>query len=84
MKGTAVPFVAWIRRAGAAWAHDRPRKGWPWEKVAVTPTEAEAWLAAERERAGRPWTFACWCVLRKGERPETALRRSKIVTTRAG
>jgi hypothetical protein len=77
MKGPAVPFVAWIRRVGAGWAPDRPKKGWRWLKVATTPTEAEAWAAAARARAARPWAFALATVLRKGEDPATALRRRK-------
>ena len=75
MRGAAVPWVAWIRRVGAAWAPGRPKAGWPWQMVAVERSQAEARAAAARERATRPWVFALTTVLRKGERPEVALWR---------
>jgi hypothetical protein len=73
-------WLGWIRRLGCGKPDERR-----WQEVCHARSEADCWRALERERDGRPWVYAAWTVLRRGEHPGTARRRRrKVATTRVG
>jgi hypothetical protein len=72
---TPEQWAGWIRRCGGSGL--RPLG---WVSVVEARSEAECWMALERHRYTQPpwrgFAVCAWTVLRTGQTPQTALRRS--------